>query len=90
MKKIIVIFGFLFFVTPHLAAKGIYEDKSGNQYMFLGVMSYEYDKEVYERELLNIKDKSIVWMDKSKLEQVEELAPDVFLKKMNRPGFSGG
>ena len=83
MKKIIIIFSLLFFMTPHLAAKEIYEDEStGDQYMFLGVISYEYDKEVNERELLNIKDKSIVWIDKSKLVQVDELDSDIFLNKI--------
>lgn len=88
MKKIITVFGLLFLMVPYLAAKEIYVDEStGDQYMFLGVISYEYDKNVYERRLLNIKDKSIAWIDKSKLEQVDELDSDVFLRKIFENNF---
>lgn len=88
MKKMIVFLALLFTITPHLAAKEIYvTPSSGQAYLFLGVVSYDPDKKVYQRELLNLKSGAITQIDKDKLQQSDELTPEDFLKTINENGL---
>lgn len=75
MRKIITCI-FLLFTTCHcLFAQIIYRDKeSGQEYLFIGGV---YDNQV---KLMNLKNKSVTWLNKANVQQTNQLTPGAFLQ----------
>ncbi len=89
MKKIILCLSLSFIVSQSISAKEIFKDKSsGKEYLYLGSMIFDIDQKVYQRQLLNIKNNSIVWLDRNSLQQVGQLTPGDFLEKIFKSGLT--